>query len=117
MVSSHIQLIIPTHLHCLQEKGDSYNTILLATNQAKLAIPFVVDSTNPSPTKGWSEEHINKTQAWYKALAAWAHGHADKGPTCTPKEEPISLVEEWDLSKEGLAVAIKAYKVGLWWQG
>lgn len=113
MMPSHPHLTILTHLPCLQERGDSYTTILLATNQAKLAIPFVVDSSNPSHSKGWSEEHITKTQAWYKALASWAHGHADMGATSTPQDATISLIEEWDMSNQGLALAIKAYKVGV----
>ncbi len=93
----------------------------MAIKQAKLAIPFVVDSSNPSPSKGWSEEHITKTQAWYKAMTSWAHGHAERAPTPTTQEATISLVEEWDFSKHfskhfsnrGLALTMKAYKVGV----
>lgn len=85
--------------------------MVFATNQARLAIPFVVDSSNPSQTKGWSEDHITKTQAWYKGMATWAKGHAEKGPTT--KESPISLVEEWDFSKRALARITKAYKVSV----
>ena len=91
----------------------------MAIKQAKLAIPFVVDSSNPSTSKGWSEEHITKTQAWYQAMASWAHGHAERGPTTTTTtpEATSTLVEEWDFSNGGLALTIKAYKVGVWQGG
>ena len=74
-----------------------------------LAIPFVVDSSNPSPTKGWSEDHINKTQAWYKSMASWARGHAEKQPHT--QEPSIPLLEEWDNSIKGVDKVLKAFKV------
>ena len=80
----------------------------MATNQAMMAIPFVVDSSNPSLSKGWSEEHINKTQAWYRSLASWARGHVEGEP---PKEPPISLLEEWDYMNTKVDTIINAHKV------
>lgn len=83
----------------------------MAINQAKMAIPFVVDSSNPSPIKGWSEVHITKTQAWYTSMATWARGHIEREPP-TRGASQVSLVEEWDFSNKGLAKVFKAYKVG-----
>jgi hypothetical protein len=89
----------------------------MAIKQVKLAIPFVVDSSNPSPSKGWSEEHITKTKAWYKAMASWALGHVERAPIPTTQDATISLVEEWDFSNRGLGLTMKAYKVGVWQGG
>lgn len=82
----------------------------MATNQAKMAIPFVVDSSNPSPTKGWSDGHITKTQAWYTSMATWARRHVEREPP-TKGASSVPLLEEWDFSDKGLAKVFKAYKV------
>ena len=91
----------------MQGRENTPSSILIAINQAKYTIPFLVSYYNPSKHV-WDEEHTNKTVHWYANIGTKYREMAESHPK---RMSPISLDAEWRFGEAEVAKLMHGIKV------
>ena len=91
-------------------RGLSPMTIKLRVQHITQGVPFVTSRYCPKERghSGWSQDHINQTQAWYKKLNAKALAEAERAPK---KEYNVGLWEAWEFARKDYVAFLLELKV------